>query len=116
LDENEKWNALMGAEVLLQPSFYESFSMTLLEAWSVATPAVVNGLCDVTRAHCRKSEAGVWYRSYAEFEACLDRLLGDEDLRRELGQQGKTYVEALYRWDDIIDRYLDFLGQVQADL
>ena len=35
-------------------------------------------------------------------------------LRRALGAQGKEYVHSLYRWNDVIDRYLHFLESVAA--
>ena len=114
LDDEEKWSVLAGAEVLIHPSYYESFAMNLLEAWCVGTPAVVNAHCDVTVGHCRRANAGVWYRSYAEFESCLDHLLADASLRRALGAQGREYVHSLYQWNDVIDRYLHFLESVVA--
>lgn len=116
IGEREKWDVLAGAEVLIHPSFYESFAISLLEAWCLETPAIVNGFCDVTTSHCRRARAGVWYRSYAEFESCMDRVLGDEALRRELGGRGRRYVETVYGWDRVIDRYERFLELVRAGL
>lgn len=113
LDEQSKWDALAGAELLIQPSFYESFAINLLEAWAVGTPAIVNGACDVTVGHCRRSQGGLWYGSYAEFEQCMDLLLGDEDVRLALGEQGRRYVDETCRWETIIDRYALFLHAVR---
>ena len=109
VDDVKKWELLANADVLIHPSFYESFAMSLLEAWCVDTPALVNAYCDVTVGHCRRSGGGLWYRSYAEFEVALDRLLSDRELAKTLAAQGKRYVYNTYRWDDIIDRYLRFL-------
>lgn len=114
LSEQEKWDALAGAEALIHPSYHESFAATLLEAWSVQTPAIVNGYCPITVGHCRRADGGVWYRSYAEFEACLDLVLADHELRGALGEQGRRYVDSFYRWDSIIDRYMEFLEGVRA--
>jgi glycosyltransferase involved in cell wall biosynthesis len=116
LDEQEKWDLLAGAAVLVHPSYFESFAMNLLEAWSVGTPAVVNGYCGITSGHCRRSGGGLWYRSYAEFEACLDRLLRDEELRVALGCSGRHYVESLYNWTTILNRYVGFLESVGESL
>jgi len=113
VSEQEKWDLLAGAEVLIHPSYHESFALTLLEAWSVGTPVFVNGASDVLVGHCMRSNGGLWYRSYAEFEAGLGRLLGDDRLRRALGAQGESYVRSTYRWDEIIDRYLGFLETVR---
>jgi len=114
LDEEDKWDLVAGAEVLVHPSYHESFAMNLLEAWSVGTPALVNGLSTVTVGHCRRSNGGVWYRSYLEFEAALDMLLSDKRIARRLGEQGKAYAETRYRWDDVMRTYLGFLERVSA--
>jgi glycosyltransferase involved in cell wall biosynthesis len=116
VDDHEKWDALAGAEALIQPSFHESFAINLLEAWSVGTPAIVNGATDVMTGHCRRSGGGVWYQSYAEFEACMDRLLGDPPLAGALGRRGAAYVKTRYAWDRLIDRYVDFLAVVRASI
>ena len=50
LDEQDKYDALAGAEILLVPSPYESLSMVTLEAMALGVPVVVNGRCDVLRA------------------------------------------------------------------
>ena len=46
-------------QVLVSASAYESFSIVLLEGWSVGTPALVNGWCEVTREHALRSGAGL---------------------------------------------------------
>lgn len=111
LSEEMKWDALKGAEALIQPSFFESFSLVLLEAWAMGTPAIVNGWCRVTKGHSARSGAGVWYHSYAEFEAALNTLLRDPHLGRQLGANGQEYVHTHYRWDTIMDRYISFLSE-----
>ena len=42
VEEDVKWGLLRAARALVSPSAYESFSIVLLEAWSVDTPALVN--------------------------------------------------------------------------
>jgi glycosyltransferase involved in cell wall biosynthesis len=114
--EQEKWDLLAGASGLIHPSYFESFALSLLEAWSVGTPAIVNGYCEVTVGHCRRSGAGLWYRSYAEFEGCLDRLLQDDRLRSSLAAQGRTYVEVFFNWTAILNRYVSFLEAVRENV
>lgn len=113
VDEREKWELLAGASALIHPSYFESFAINLLEGWCVGTPAVVNGYCDVTVGHCRRSSAGLWYRSYPEFEACLDRVIGDEQLASALAANGAGYVRSQFDWDVIVSRYIDFLRMVR---
>ena len=112
IDEAAKWGLLEGAEVVVVPSLQESFSLVLLEGWVAGKPALVNGACPVTRAHARRSGGGVWFDDYAHFEVAVDRLVGSAQLRAELGEAGRRYVEREYSWPTLIDRYSEFLGRV----
>jgi glycosyltransferase involved in cell wall biosynthesis len=114
--DQEKWDALAAATALVHPSRHESFALILLESWCVETPSLVNAYSEVMAGHSRRSGGGLWYRTYADFEACLDRLLTDPELATGLGRQGKLYVETNYDWDGVIDRYLSFLERVRARL
>jgi len=79
--------------VLVSASAYESFSIVLLEGWSVGTPAFVNGWCEVTREHALRSSAGLAFRSYPEFEVGLERLLASETTRATMGAAGRAYPQ-----------------------
>jgi glycosyltransferase involved in cell wall biosynthesis len=84
----------------------------VLEAWVDRVPVVVNGTCGPTREHCERSGGGLWFTSYPEFEATLDRLLGDAGLRATLGDNGRAYVDRFYQWPVLIERYASFLTSV----
>lgn len=110
--ESDKWSIVRDATVSVSPSALESFSLVVMEAWEQSVPVVVNATCDPTREHCERSGGGLWFGSYAEFEAVLDRLLSDERLRKLLGERGHTYVEEHYSWPVLIRRYERFLNEV----
>jgi glycosyltransferase involved in cell wall biosynthesis len=112
VDEATKWGLLRGALALVSPSAFESFSIVLLEAWTVGTPALVNARCDVTSDHVARSGGGLTFGGYAELEVELDRLQADAPLRGRLGAAGQAYVEANYRWDEVIARYATFLAAI----
>jgi len=114
VDEADKWALLRGATGFVQPSPHEAFSIVLMEAWSQGLPVVVNARCAATREHCERSGGGVWFDSYLEFEAIVDRLSTDTRLRHVLGERGRAYVEANYRWPTIIERYGRFAHEVLA--
>lgn len=107
IPEQEKHNAFAAATVFCQPSVHESFSIVLMEAWVQGTAAVVNARCDVTREHCQRSNGGLYFSGYAEFEAILDLLLSDEALRKRLGEKGRRYVERNFTWEQVTGRFLD---------
>ncbi|HLG67152.1 MAG TPA: glycosyltransferase family 4 protein [Acidimicrobiales bacterium] len=114
VDEADKWDIVRGAVASVSPSALESFSLVVLEAWTASVPVVVNATCGPTREHCERSGGGLWFGSYREFEAVLDRLLADPALRHHLAERGGAYVERHYRWPVLIDRYARFLAQVAA--
>jgi glycosyltransferase involved in cell wall biosynthesis len=112
VSEPDKWDILSGAQVMVNPSAYESFSLVLLEAWSVDVPVLVNASCAATMEHCRRSGGGLWFDSYRTFEVTVERLVADDRLRRTLAAAGHHYTDEYYRWPSIIDRYTRFLGGV----
>jgi glycosyltransferase involved in cell wall biosynthesis len=73
---------------------------------------VVNATCDPTREHCEHSSGGLWFGSYAEFEAVVDRLVADPALRQRLAHNGNAYVDRFFQWPALIGRYGDFLTGV----
>ena len=112
VSEADKWDILAGAQVMVTPSAYESFSLVLLEAWTLGVPVLVNAACAATMEHCRRSGGGVWFDSYRTFEVAVDRLAADAGLRSALGDAGNRYTARYYRWPSIIGRYADFLEGV----
>jgi glycosyltransferase involved in cell wall biosynthesis len=109
VDEAVKWGLLRGALALVSPSAFESFSIVLMEAWAVGTPALVNERCTVTREHALRSGGGLTFADYATFEVALDRVTDDSGLGPALGAAGRRHVQQHFRWPDVIDRYGSFL-------
>ena len=105
VSDAERTAALAGAMTLVQPSYYESFSLVLTEAWALRLPALVQGHCAVLEGQARRSGGAIPYRGFAEFEAALDLVRSDARLRRALGDAGRRYTEANYRWDTVLGRY-----------
>ena len=94
VDEPVKWGLLRGAVALVSPSANESFSLVVLEAWVAGVPVVVNGRCAVTREHCERSGGGLWFDGYAQFEAVIDRLVADDELRAALADAARPTSNA----------------------
>ncbi|HVC65975.1 MAG TPA: glycosyltransferase family 4 protein [Acidimicrobiales bacterium] len=114
VSEADKWDILAGAQVMVTPSAYESFSLVVLEAWTLGVPVLVNGACAATMEHCTRSGGGLWFDSYRSFEATVDRLTAEPGLRAALGGAGREYTARNYSWPAIIDRYTAFLTEVAA--
>ena len=109
VSEEEKFALVAACDVLVMPSPYESLSVIVLEAWAMGRPVLVNSACRVLEGQCVRSGGGLFYRGYSEFAEALRRLLGDEALRRGLGEAGRRYVAAEYDWDVVEWRTEEFL-------
>jgi glycosyltransferase involved in cell wall biosynthesis len=105
VDIQTRDDALCGALALAQPSFFESFSMILTEAFAFARPALVQGRCEVLAGHARRSNAAIPYDGFAEFECALEMFRADPGQVDAMGAAGRAYVEREYTWDAVLDRY-----------
>lgn len=105
VDEQTRLDAYAAAGVFVMPSYFESFSIALCNAWTVRCPALVNAGCAVLAGQAQRSGGALVYRNAAEFDASLHRLLIDGDLRVQLGEAGRAYVEEHYAWGAIETRY-----------
>jgi glycosyltransferase involved in cell wall biosynthesis len=110
LDEAEKAAAVAGASVVLCPSPYESFSISLLEGFAYGVPGLCNARSEVLKDHCRRAGGGLYYADGDEFVECLDMLLRDDALRQAMGDGGRRYVGENYRWDVVLSRYRELIG------
>lgn len=107
VNEQTKWDALAACDLLIMPSPYESLSMVLLEAWSVGKPVLVNGNCDVLVGQCRRAQGGVWYTSEDEFQVAIEML--SQEVKFQLGEQGRKFVNNNYTWDKIEQMYRNLI-------
>ncbi|MDP2727135.1 MAG: glycosyltransferase family 4 protein [Dehalococcoidia bacterium] len=114
VSEEDKWEALAAATVLVAPSPYESLSIALLEAWDRGLPVLANGRCAVLAEQCLAGNGGLFYTDYPEFEACLTLMLTRPDLRETLGRQGRRYVQANYSWESVVPRWRKVIESVAS--
>ena len=104
---------LAHASALVVPSWYESLSIVLLEAWNHAVPALVNGRCKVLAGQVTRANGGLYYMFPAEFDEAADYLLTRPAERDALGRQGLAYVEREYRWPTVLARVEALLQEVR---
>ena len=115
LTEEEKFDAIRAARLVILPSLYESLSMIVLEAWLMKKAVFVNGRCDVLKYQCRKSNGGLYYTNYQEFEAGLTFLLNSPDLCQQLGEYGYQFASHHYNWETIINKYKAVFSKILSD-
>ncbi len=114
--ELEDWrhvfDAMAACEFLIQPSFFESFSLVLMEAWLNRRPALVNGECEVTLHHVLESNGGLYFTNVGEFIETIRLLRSRPDLAAAMGRAGERYVRSRYLWPETAMRFHDFLESV----
>lgn len=104
VSDEEKFNAIAGATALILPSQFESLSMVVLEAMKLRIPVLINEDCAVVKSHCVKSNGGLYYGNYMEFEACLNYFLSHPQECAVMGNNGNAYAKENYEWRVIVDR------------
>jgi glycosyltransferase involved in cell wall biosynthesis len=106
VDDAARWDILRGAVALVNPSLYESLSLVLLEAWTVALPTVVNLRCEVTADLAARSGGGLAIDFEAgDAAAAIAAGLRTEADRQTLGRNGHDFVAASFVWDRVLDQY-----------
>jgi len=110
--DEDKFNAIAGADLFLLPSKFESLSIVFLESLAMGTPVLCDGASAVLRGHCRRSNAALYYHNYPGFESSLELLLDSPRLGQAMGRNGKQYVERFYTWDQVVKKYRRLLTEV----
>jgi glycosyltransferase involved in cell wall biosynthesis len=115
VSDEDKFDALAAADLLIMPSQFESLSMVTLEAWALGKPVLVNGRCDVLKGQCLRSNAGLYYESFEEFSEALFRLEASGPLGGILGRNGRDFFRRHYTWPVIEQKYLDMLRRLSRE-
>lgn len=112
LDDNDKFDALAGAELLIMPSYFESLSMVALEAWALGKPVLANARCDVLKGQCIRSNAGLYYDGELEFVETLRAIEQNRWIAGSLGRNGRQYFRENYDWPVIERKYLQMFERL----
>ena len=98
------------ASVLAFPSLYEGFGLPLLEAMAHGVPGVVGKAGSLPELAAGAAIA-VDAEDDAAIATALQKLLADEGLRKQLGDQGRIRAEE-FTWSKAADRTLDVLRRI----
>ncbi|TMC48078.1 MAG: glycosyltransferase family 4 protein [Chloroflexi bacterium] len=114
LAEEERWDAIAGAAAVVVPSFHESLSLLALEAWSLGRPALLNAASPALAGQGARSGAAMTYRGAGELAAAAASLLTDRGRAAALGEAGRGYVAATYRWELVHERLRRLIAGAEA--
>lgn len=108
LTGDDKKAALADADLFTLPSYSEGFSMAVLEAMAAGTPTLVSdrvGFGETIRAH---EAAGLLTSLTPEaVRDGLEKLLGNDQLRRQVSANATALLKAQYDIDIVAKRLLD---------
>ncbi len=112
VSEEDKFSGISGAKALVLPSKFESLSISVLEAMTLSVPVIVNGVCEVLKGHCIKSNGGLYYMNYFEFEGILDYIFSHDEEYALLCRNAADYIEKNYRWDVIMKKFKEVIDSI----
>lgn len=113
IDSNRKYEVLEACDIFASPSGFESFGITLVEAWSKKKPVVA---CDIsaTRSLIRDKESGflVEYKNHRQLAKILIKLINDPVLRERTGVNGCDIWRKNFTTSVIGKQYRDIYGKI----
>jgi len=112
ISAEDKYNAYAAAEVFCNPSFFESFSIVIMESWIAKRPVIVSGHCAVTTHFCIEANGGLYFNNYEEFYYCVRYLLDNKEIANQMGYNGHHYVLDNFTHEKITEKYMRFIDEI----
>lgn len=95
-----KLEAFVDSDVNVLPSRYETFPMTVLEAWSCGTPVVATDRCGISE-YVREAGMVVPFNK-SDLTMAITELLTNDSLRSACIKKGRTLIREEFNIDKII--------------
>ena len=115
IDEAEKYKLIASSQALLLPSYYESFGLVILEAFSQKKPAIVSDLKPLSEiVEHNKTGLVVPLNNEKEWAKTLEFVISHPEETAEMGRMGRKVLEEKYNldvfWNRISKMYQDTSG------
>ncbi len=106
ITDEQKADILRLTDVLVLPSVEESFGVVFLEAWAFEKP-VIGANIGAIASLIKDGVDGLLFSpgDYINLATKMEALINNEDLRKELGQNGHKKFVANYTWDIVASRF-----------
>jgi len=110
-EDSEKSDLFASCDIFAMPSKIESLGIAYLEAWASGKP-VIGCRIGAVASLIEEGKDGllVEYGNQQELASAILKLMGNEDLRRRLGENGKKKACGKYTWDIVTERFRENLG------
>lgn len=113
VDVQDKYDAYAAAELLCQPSHNESFSYVIMESWLMGRPVLVHADCAVTKNFAVSSKGGLYFKTYGEFEGCVNYIRMNRDKAAKMGANGGKFVRDNFGWSTVLGKYHQVFAQIK---
>lgn len=91
--------------MLVSPTLTEAaVPRVVMEAWACETPAVISNIPEISEQHVDGAGLLVPMKDERELADKMAYLMGDEDARRAMGEEGRDRVLDSYSWQDTVDQ------------
>lgn len=101
-----KASARSAAQVFVQPSFSEGFSMSILEALACRLPVLLTPGCNFPEAVAADAAISVEPETCSCTEGLRQLLSQSEAQLTQMGERGRALVESRYQWDAVAQETL----------
>lgn len=112
LTGKDKVSAFKIADVFVLPSYSENFGVAVIEAMACGVPVVVSdkvGICKEVQEH----KAGLIVKTEVKsIYQGLKKMLEDEQLRRELSENGRDMVKKYYDIEVVANKVIEMYEEV----
>jgi glycosyltransferase involved in cell wall biosynthesis len=112
LDGERKWDTLTSADVFILPSFSENFGIAAVEALTAGLPCVLGSGVAIADSIAAAGAGLVTEPDASSIAEALNRLLGDEELLRNMGTRGRELAEREYSSSVMANRLLELYSSV----
>jgi len=104
----------LAAEICVVPSLYEGFGLPAAEAMSCQLPVVATSGGALPEVVGQDGGSGILVppADPDALAAAVKRLLGDEHLRRKMGEAGRKRVEGHFTWEQAARKTVDVYQEV----
>ena len=103
LGGRDKLAAFSAADIFVLPSYSEVLGLTVIEAMACGLPVIISRQCYFPEV--AEANAGlVIDTDPTQLAQALLRLIGEPQLRRDMGKRGQALVSQRYTWDKVADQ------------
>lgn len=106
--------AYVDSDVFVLPSHTENFGMAVVEAMAAGTPTIISDQVHI-QSEVAQAGAGLITRCDGrDVASALRRVLSETELRRSLGDAGRSLVRARYTWPEVVRELTASYRQILA--